>query len=221
MPHPPSPPRWFGPGGYRRPLLAPDRTPLRTRRAGRSTRPGDTTPSNLYQRPGNDARVDRAASRPPLRPIARPPIRVDKPNNVFAGKDGKVYQRDDRGKWRVNDGREWKPAQLPQMMPAKPMPPGNGGPRSRVTDWPRVRPQPQPQPVPARPAEPGNEPRLVPRVVPPPRPVPPAISPVPGDLEREFHGRQRGSATPAPAKPAPSPNQKNEEAPRGKASRRP
>jgi len=34
-PHALSPPRWFGPGGYRRPLLAPDRNPIRTRRGGR------------------------------------------------------------------------------------------------------------------------------------------------------------------------------------------
>jgi hypothetical protein len=230
--HPYSPPRWFGPGGYRRPLLGPDRTPLRTPRVRRAPRADDAAPMNLYQRRGNVARVDREASRMPLRPVVRPPIRVDKPNNVFAGKDGKVYRRDETGKWRVNEGREWKPTQLPQPKPAKPTTPGGARPGVKPgLDWPR----PQPQPVPARPAEPQVAPRAAPQPRPAPptikpaptvkpapptvKPAPPTIKPAPGDLEREYRGRERGSAPPAPAKPTPPPKQepKRNKAPGGKS----
>jgi hypothetical protein len=215
-----SPPRWFGPGGFRRPLLAPDRQPIRTAIARRFPRPADTTPLNLYQRRANAVRVDPVASRLPLRPIVRAPrIPADKPNNVYAGKDGKVYQRDDQGKWKVNQGRDWRPTRLPETRQPRPVPSGAVTPdRPRVRDWPRAHPQTQP--APARPVEPRNEPRneprveprIAPREAPPPqRPAAPKISPVPGDLEREFHGRQRGNPPPAPAKPAPPADQDKKE----------
>ena len=206
--HPQSPPRWFGSGGYRRPLLGPDHAPIRTRGDGRIARFADAAPMNLYKRPENILRVNREASRMPFRPIVRPAATGEqRPNNVFAGRDGKVYQRDESGKWKVNQGRTWLPAQIPQPRPVTPAPPG--GPRSGF-DWPRARPQP----APPRPAEPGNEPRSAP---PPNNPAPPQVSPgrpmfrpaspvirpVPGDLNREFQGRGRGSAPPVPAKPAP------------------
>jgi hypothetical protein len=51
----------------------------------------------------------------------------------------------------------------------------------------------------------------MPREAPPPREEhpsrpasPPPVSPLPGDLEREFHGRERGNAAPEPAKPPPN-----------------
>jgi hypothetical protein len=226
--HPHSPPRWFGPAGYRRPLLGPDRTPIRTRPAGRVARPADAAPMNLYKRPENVGRVNREASRMPLRPIVRPPaMGVQKPNNVFAGRDGKVYQRDENGRWRVNEGRNWLPTQLPQPKPVKAASPGGTGTSSRPgLDWPRAQP---PQPVSTPSVGPRNEPGPVPSTTPPPRPAPtpakpppatspappsgtperpifrpaaPPIRPVPGDLNREFHGRERGSAPPVPVRPA-------------------
>src|SRR6185369_11186456 len=229
-----SPPRWFGPGGYRRPLYGPDRAPIRVRRGGRVAGPADAAPMNLYKRPENIVRVNREASRMPLRPIARPPATArQKPNNVFAGRDGKVYQRDESGKWKVNEGRNWQPTQLPQPKSEKPASPGGTITNPRPgSDWPRARPLPEP----ARPAEPRNEPRPAPPTTPPPgptpsktpppashpptpsvqperptfRPAPPQIKPVPGDLNREFHGRERGSAPPVPARPAPAPEKKKE-----------
>ncbi len=217
--HPLSPPRWFGPGGFRRPLLGPDRTMLRTRRAARPQSPLDVAAQNLYQRRSNAPRVDEAASRNPLRPIVSPKVRVDTPNNVFAGKDGKVYQRDDRGTWMVNQGRDWKPTQLPRPSP-RPVQPGRIGlGAQRGNDWPRPRRalEPRPQSNPGRPLEPGTATRpsesggapRPPRAL-PQRPAPPTLSPLPGNLEREFHGRNRGNAEPAPAKPAPSPGDKKD-----------
>src|SRR6185295_12207654 len=137
----------------------------------------DTAPMNLYKRSQNIVRVNREASRLPLRPIVRPPSSgVRKPNNVFAGRDGKVYQRDESGRWKVNEGRRWLPTQLPPPRPAAPASPGGTGIRSRPrTDWPRT--QPTPQPAPARPAEPRNEPRLLPRTLPSPRPAPAPTNP--------------------------------------------
>jgi hypothetical protein len=223
-----SPPRWFGPGGFRRPLYADDHTLLRTRRPGRTPRPADAPPNNIYQRPSNIGRVDRAATRLPLRPLGRPAtVPAGTPNNVFAGKDGKVYQRDDRGQWKVNEGRQWRPTLLPKPMPIRPMPPasGDGGGGSGVVrrDWPRQRPQPQPSPVQPTPRDneqrptPQNEPRPRPQPSPvqpsprqnEPRPSPPPVSPTPGDLEKAFHARERGSAP--PAKPnVPMPGRKDD-----------
>jgi len=257
-PNPASPPRWFGAGGYRRPILGPDLAPARTRGAGRTPRLGDTAPMNLYKRPENVVRVNREASRMPLLPIARPRAGGEqKPNNVFAGSDGRVYQRDESGKWKVNEGRDWRPAQIPQPAPVQPQSTGGNGRNARPGfDWPRARPLPPPapaQPMPAPPSDRRNEPRPVPPTNPPARPErtpfnpppvnrtpptsnpaptpvrpvfrpePPVIRPVPGDLNREFHGRERGSAPPAPARPAAPPEKKsekkNEEPERRKSSR--
>ncbi len=196
-------PLWFGPGGYRRPLLAGDLTPLRTRRPG-LPRPGlgDRAPVNLYSRPENVVHVDPAAVRLPVRQIARfvarpAPLR----NDVLAGRDGRVYQRDERGNWKVNEGRAWKPAPVP----ATPLgtPPGAGGGTrdgvTRGTDRPVER-------SPARP-EPGQWPaerQVQPRTAPPARPTPPTISPTPGNLEREYAARERASQRSAPDAPAPA-----------------
>jgi len=182
-PHRHPPPRWLGPGGFRRPPLAPDGTMLRTRRP--SPRRPEGTPINLYQRPRNVTRSDPAASRMPARPVVQPAV-VAKPNNVYAGRDGKVYRRDERGNWQVNENRKWKPTPVP-------------GPKSNA---PPVRAPSQPMPsAPARPEAP-----------PPARHAsPPAISPTPGNLEREFRGRERArEATPAPAHPKTEPTREPE-----------
>jgi hypothetical protein len=213
-------PRWFGPGGYRRPLLGADRTLLRTRRPSRSpVRPADATPMNIYRRSTNVGRLDRVASRLPLRPIAPSPSgTVNRPNNVFAGRDGKVYQRDDRGIWKVNEGRAWKPTRVPDR-PAKPPTRGSGAPGfGTVRNWPPTHPQPQP-------VRPG-EPRAQRPAVPQPRPSAPDIRPEPGNLESEYRARQRGGAGPAPgfirpaAKPEPAqPEQAKSEQPKQEQTR--
>ena len=118
--------KWFGPGGYRRPLVAQDMTLLRERRSTRvRTRVSDGLPANVYSRPGNVERVDRNAVqiRSHQVPIARPIVRpAPLPNNVFGGKDGRVYRREGDGTWRVRTGTEWKPTNLPVLPPATAVP---------------------------------------------------------------------------------------------------
>ena len=221
---------WFGAGGYRRPLVARDLTLLRSRPPGRS-RPAVLSglPSNLYNRQENLARVDRSAIRVPVRPLPRPAAQVARqPNNVFAGRDGKVYRRDNSGAWKVNNGRGWRPTPAP-VVPVGALQPntrGNapGAPARRTwpsapqfrqpapmpvqpnaPESPRPTPAPQPpRPAPVQPNAPGN-PRPAP--TPPvmertPRPAPAPVSPTPGNLEREYRARERagkGSTPPAPA----------------------
>ena len=106
--------KWFGAGGYRRPLVAPDMTLLRTRDPARMrTRPADGQPANVYNRTENVARVNLTVDRTP-RSIARPIVRPARvPDDVFAGRDGKVYRRDTKGSWQVRTGTKWKPTSLP------------------------------------------------------------------------------------------------------------
>ncbi len=113
---------WFGPGGYRRPLVAQDLTLLRSRRPGRA-RSGvrDGLPANVYNRSENIARVDQSVKPVPVRSIAAPiPRRVTVPDNVFAGRDGNVYRRDTSGSWEMRKDTEWKPTELPSPPPAPP-----------------------------------------------------------------------------------------------------
>jgi hypothetical protein len=211
-------PLWFGPGGYRRPLLAEDRTPLRTRRPSLARpRLGDRAPVNLYNRPENVERVDRAAVRIPVSRVARLTARqAPLPNNVLAGKDGKVYQRDERGSWKVNEGRAWKPAQV-SAKPLRTPPAAGGGKASGVT---RGASQPAERPV----ARPAPEPRPAERQVQPGKgsstpPASPTISPTPGNLEREYAARERVSRGPTPetAAPAARPTPAREERAKEKA----
>jgi len=199
--HPHGAPRWFGPGGYRRPMIGADLAFLRTRRPSRSPlRAADTSPMNLYRRSTNVGRVDRIASRLPLRPIAASPARTpNRPNNVFAGRDGRVYQRDQQGIWKVNEGRAWKPARLPVQRPARPLVPGSGAPGGGTArNWPPPMP---PQPIVPRENQPPRP------SAPPLRPAVPVIRPGPGDLQKEFRARERSGPTllPDPAHPAPKP----------------
>jgi hypothetical protein len=197
---------------------------------------------NMYSRPENVARVDRSVDRirvrsiasPIVRPIARPaPV----PDDVFAGKDGKVYRRDPKGTWQVRTGTKWKPTTLPTP-PATPLPQereAESFPSTRHSQRdvsrerndpavehaapqrinPRERPTPpreEPTPPTERPA-PSRE-----RPTPPSeRPSPSRERPTPGDLEREYHARQRSdkgddSDTPPPAA-RPEPPQKESRSP--------
>jgi hypothetical protein len=216
----PPPPRWLGAGGYRRPLLEPDRTMARTRRPSRTpVQVAERSPMNLYRRPVNAPRVDRTATRTPVTRVGGPPpgpVRV--PNDVFAGRDGKVYRRD-QGGWKVNQGRSWLPAPVPATpaatpatRPSYPEPPRverNWPPSPSAAPRPMTPPPPSPQrpmtPPPARPPAAQGAPRTM-------TPPPPAISPTPGNLEREFRGRSRSGAgiTPAHA-PQPQPKEREKE----------
>jgi hypothetical protein len=220
-------PRWFGSGGYRRPLLADDRTPIRTRRPSQR-RPalGDHRPANLYNRPENIARVDRGATRKPVRRVTEAkPARV--PNDVFAGKDGKVYKRDTGGNWKVNLGRWWKSAYIPPTRPSDPIPPSGEETRAARPMWrpqaqPMDRPQGQPSERPMeRPSRPSDSPQVRPAPVTWPtqrRPQEPAAAPsppnhpAPGDLEHEFRARER--ARDANSNPPPAPAESPKERPR-------
>lgn len=208
--------RWFGPGGFRRPLVGRDLAPLRGWQ-GRRRLP-DALPANLYSRPENARRIARAALREPLHPLAQPLAPTPRPNDVFAGKDGRVYQRDPAGRWRVNDGRAWRPTPAPTT-PATPVVPApspfGGDTRARrgpSGTFPRSRPVEPPSsgggrggraPAPAMPARPAV------------RPAP--FAPTPGDLEGAFRARQRSGQTVAPGfvppTPAPQPRQQAAPAP--------
>ena len=208
---------WFGPGGYRRPLLAEDGTPLRIRRAA-PPQPGvpDRPPSNLYNRPENLVRVDLVALRAPLRQVAHHTVSpAALPNNVLAGKDGRVYQRDTRGNWKVNEGRVWRPAQVPSTQ-ASPRPAARGWSISAPSRPGERRAEP-PQPTPRTwPTERQAQPHAAPAAP----PTPPTISPSPGNLEREYAARERagqGAAAPAPP-PTPAHEERAKE--KGPADRR-
>jgi hypothetical protein len=191
--------KWFGPGGYRRPLIGQDMTLLRSRPAGRTrTRVSDGLPMNMYSRPENVTRVDRKSVdqirvRPIARPILRPPTAHD---DVFAGKDGKVYRREQKGTWQVRTGTKWKPTNLPLSPPPAP-------PRARPSTTPSrpdvrsqherpaiERPAPRRDNRPVRPDRPDRPTRPFER---PERPAPPT--------ERTTPSRER----PAPPAERPTP----------------
>jgi hypothetical protein len=215
---------WFGPGGYRRPLVAQDMTLLRARSPGSTRpRPPDGLPTNVYSRPENLARVDRSAVRVASRSVARPFARpAPLPNDVFAGSDGRVYRRDRQGTWQRREGTAWKPAELPSPPPATPAPVV----RERATVPPAGKSQPDVLPERDRPTiqppapsrnRPGTErptpSRERPTPTPEQRPTPPPTRPTPGDLERQYRARERSDRSDKPdttsqdARPTP-PRQK-------------
>jgi len=217
---------WFGPGGYRRPLIAADMALLKTRPPQQRvrTRVADTTPANLYNRTDNVARVDKNADPTRLRTIARSvPPAAPTPNDVFAGQDGKVYRRDPKGGWQVRSGKNWAKTNLPsdtrQSGPAiehpmpqpidrqieKPAPPPN---RSNPPEPERPAPEKRGQiPPPERPSKPQERGR------PPAPPAPPPERSTPGNLEREFRARERAKDDGHPTlqpKEHPAPQQQRE-----------
>ncbi len=194
--------KWFGPGGYRRPLVAEDMTLLRARRPGRvRVRTADGLPSNLYSRQENVARVDQAVARTPARSIARPLIAKPAPvrDDIFAGRDGKVYRRDKKGAWQVRTGDKWEPTSLPAPPPATP----RAGVRDR-TSRPATEPS-RPEPTRQRESsrqrdEPAVERSVPQRETPRERPTPPTERPAPPS-ERPTPPRER----PTPPRERPTP----------------
>lgn len=202
-------PKWFGPGGYRRPLVAADLTLLRERPSGRTrARLADGLPANMYNRSENIARVNKTVSQKPVptiaRAIARPAPVAD---DVFAGRDGQVYRRDPKGKWQVRKGNEWKPTKLPSPPPAA-TPSEHRERASRPSKTPSqpeaMRPRREPaieRAVPERAVPERGHPRE--RVTPPSeRPVPPSERPAP-PRERPTPPSER--PTPPRERPAPPP----------------
>ena len=215
--------KWFGPGGYRRPLVASDRSLLRERRPGRvRARVSDGLPANMYNRPENVTRVNRSVDRAPrsiARPITRPASVSD---DVFAGKDGQVYRRDPMGSWQVRTGTQWKPTSLPtppppaarRERPSQPSTPT--APPEVVTEQPKPSPQPEVPPQP-RANRRRNEP-AVQRPVPernrrPEQPTRPAEQPTPPE-ERPKARPERPTPptserpTRRPERPAPPPSER-------------
>jgi hypothetical protein len=207
---------WFGPGGFRRPLVAQDMALLRTRpqRRVRATA-AEGLPSNLYNRTENITRVDRVRNRSIARPIPRPsPV----PNDVFGGKDGRVYRREGDGTWQVRTGSEWKPTNVPvlppatttqrdreetPLPPAKPMPPREsrrrGEPAVERPAPPRNIPTEQPVPSRDRPTPPRERP-----TPPRERPMPPRERPMP-PRERPEPPRERTTPPQEPSRERPAP----------------
>ena len=224
---------WFGPGGFRRPLLTQDLTLLRTRPPGRMrTRVSDGLPANVYNRTENIVRVDRNAERIRVRSIAQPIARpATVRDDIFAGKDGKVYRRDTRGKWQVGTGTAWKPTILPTATPAtrnsrpdvarqrRDAAIEHRMPRTKEEQPEENRPAPSQDRSTARPERPAPPQRQAP---PPEKPAPAPDAPTPGDLEREYHARERADRsdhseiTPPPDRPAP----REERRPRAEDSQR-
>jgi hypothetical protein len=189
---------------------------------------------NVYNRSENIGRVDLSADRGRIPSMARPvPRPAPQPNNVFAGKDGKVYQRDDNGNWKQREGRKWKPTTLPSPSPAERPAIGSGPPGHPVPkpSQPAVQPQPEkptrdrpPQPresvPPPSPKPAAPTPATPPKGHPTPpavRPAPPSIRPAAGDLEREYRARERSvprekpGTPPSSARPAAPQQEKQKE----------
>jgi hypothetical protein len=100
-------PVYAGRPGYRPPA---NRNPGQNRPGTNPPNSGSGRPStqpvggqdNLYKRPENRARVADSST-------ARPSGRAsNKPNDVFAGRDGNVYRREGNGDWRQRQGDGWK-----------------------------------------------------------------------------------------------------------------
>jgi hypothetical protein len=174
-------------------------------------RSNDVLPMNLYNRSTNVRRVVRTVSQIPahgVRPFPAKPVGL--PNNVLAGKDGKVYRRDAPGNWQVNQGRKWVPTRDVERKPSAPDRANGTAPGSKGGAH---APGERPSPPPSRPEPPQKQtheapparhepPQKQPRAEPPAHPTPPPLSRKPGDLEREYHAReQAGSARPSEAPP--------------------
>jgi hypothetical protein len=83
--------------------------------------------NNIYNRQGNNfrnvdrdklgqvekGRLDKIGDRGPTAGRDHSKIAGNRPNDVFADKDGNVFRRDKEGNWQERQGKEWKNAQKP------------------------------------------------------------------------------------------------------------
>jgi len=99
-----------------------DRPGVDTRDIDRSGNRGNTGGGG---RPGNQPAnqpATKAGTRPSTQPGggtggSRPtaPVAADRSNNIYAGKDGNVYQRDQQGNVQQRDNNQWKPSSSPSQ----------------------------------------------------------------------------------------------------------
>jgi len=222
--------KWFGPGGFRRSLVAQDLTPIRERRARARTRVPDGLPANVYNRPENITRVDRSALRIRTRSIARSFKRPGAaPNDVFGGQDGRVYRRDDNGTWRVRTGSAWTPTPTPATGSTATGSTATGStatgstatgstttPTTNTRDRTSTPAPPSEPPIVRQRREPAVERQLPPREDRSERPTPRAERSSPGNLEREYRARQRSEGgarqeSPPPAARSTHPSRERQE----------
>ena len=126
-------------------------------------------------------------------------------DNVYAGKDGNIYRRDEDGWSKYEGSGEWDSVNQPDRPNDKPNPPGQGSP-SRPGDKPAARPETKPAPVapnrpetkpaPVPPKKPAARPSTLPAVESRPATRPAPTQPAPetvNRLDRESTSRDRGS----------------------------
>ncbi|MFO1463832.1 MAG: hypothetical protein U1F66_08630 [bacterium] len=117
---------YWGPGGYRN--IETGDININNVNFDRNKIDRDNARNNLYDRNQNLARnmdkdqlrqreqnrLNKLGEQGPLagrdssKPIA------DRPNNIFADKDGNVFQRDKDGQWKERQGNDWKDVEAPQ-----------------------------------------------------------------------------------------------------------
>ena len=223
--HPRRMPLWIGPGGFHRPLLAANLSMLRVMPAREKLRRDDPTPQNIYRRSENAQRNARPGVHVPVREIGAIGRIAPVPNDVFAGRDGNVYQRGQRGQWKVNQNRQWTPTPMPSAppIPVQPVDASDAARMRREAQRPRTQPVPV-APTPAAEEGGGQKPQPATPVrtpTPAPAPVQRVTSPAPfgsaGGLERDFRARQRASGTPPVAhvsSPPPRAPERQKEQPR-------
>ena len=111
-------------------------------------------------------------------------------DDLYVGKDGKVYKREQGGGWNKLDKGGWKGVDRPNT-PAKIKPkPGATRPAVRPSQLPTNRPSIQPKPTP----RPSIKPKPAPRPSIQPRPTPRTVKrTTSSQLQRDSVARQRGS----------------------------
>lgn len=185
----PPPPGW----GHGRPAPPPGYRPG----PGPAPAPPRPPQGNLYARPENRARNADASHAIAARPAPRP---VNKPNNVYADRQGNIY-RQTGNSWEKNTPQGWKPQ--PTQPAARPG--GAPPPSTRPAQPPGASTRPAAPPSASRPStSPGYPPAPSARPyagAPTPRPSQPAARPsapsypsAPAGLGRDAAARQRASA---------------------------
>jgi len=212
-------PPYYPPGGYRPPYRPPGYRPGYPARptpysgARPSTGRPSTLPANNIYRKGDNR--DRIAPTTMQRDAAlKKADRVaNSPNNVYAGRDGKIYRQTPNG-WESRDKGQWKPS-TPSTRPSQPSTPST---RPSQPSTPSTRPS-QPSTPSTRPSQPST-PSVRPSQpstpsVRPSQPSTPSVRPSqpsrlpsqpPAGLGRDVRGRQQGAirSQQAPSQQRPS-----------------
>lgn len=157
-------------------------------RAGVTTLEGA---GNLYNRAETRDRLADAGMLEKANKLRADRVARDRPNDVFADRDGNLFQHQPGGQaggnWNSREEGQWKPTR-PETLPGNVQRPA-ARPEARPAERPQARPAETPQ---ARPAMPPARPQT--------RPVT-AQRPVPAAVQRDQFARTRG-ATRATSRPA-------------------